>query len=197
MRINLNIDTCGVVFFAVHAGREFAISSREQRDVIASHRRCTRSHTTQKRPTSANDNLDERHRTGTDHAVQETDLSSVVGFSYVHAYANVYVYVYVDVDVDVDVVHTVGFTVLFREIDTLFSDLPAQFLYNEAGTGIQPASTTCFYDGECRDSPSPPPLPPDAPLQPPFPVKTFQRKSAKNGSLLLTCSHTTSYHLFL
>ena len=45
---------------------------------------------------------------------------------------------------------------------------------------------------QCRGSPSPLPLTPDAPLQPPFPVKIFSRKSAKNGSLLLTCSHTSN-----
>ena len=44
---------------------------------------------------------------------------------------------------------------------------------------------------QCRSSPSLPPLTPDAPLQPPFPVKIFSRISAKNGSLLLTCSHAT------
>ena len=42
---------------------------------------------------------------------------------------------------------------------------------------------------QCRDSPSPPPTHPRRAAPAAIPVKIFSRKSAKNGSLLLTWSH--------
>ena len=44
---------------------------------------------------------------------------------------------------------------------------------------------------QCRGSPSPPPTHPRRAAPAAIPVKIFSRKSAKNGSLLLTCSHAT------
>ena len=49
---------------------------------------------------------------------------------------------------------------------------------------------------QCRGSPSPPPTHPRRAAPAAIPVKIFSRKSAKNGSLLLTWSHATfSYSL--
>jgi len=66
------------------------------------------------------------------------------------------------------------------------------------GTRVEVGGALCSWPITSAEAPSLPPLTPDAPLQPPFPVKIFSRISAKNhdGSLLLTCSHATRNDLF-